>query len=127
MIYLTLKIPEDVKIILNTLKENGYDAFVVGGCVRDAVLGIEPKDWDITTSAKPEEIKECFKPYHLISVGEQHGTVGVVINKRVYEVTTYRIDGNYSDSRHPEQVTFTDDIEIDLSRRDFTVNAMAYN
>ncbi len=124
---MTLKIPEDVKIILNTLKENGYDAFVVGGCVRDAVLGIEPKDWDITTSAKPEEIKECFKPYHLISVGEQHGTVGVVINKKVYEVTTYRIDGNYSDSRHPEQVTFTDDIEIDLSRRDFTVNAMAYN
>ena len=125
--YLNLIIPENVRIILNTLKDNGYDAYVVGGCVRDAILGIEPKDWDITTSAKPDEIKECFKPYHIISVGEQHGTIGVVINKKVYEVTTYRIDGDYSDNRHPESITFTDNLELDLSRRDFTVNAMAYN
>ncbi|MCH5303912.1 MAG: HD domain-containing protein [Ruminococcus sp.] len=124
---MNLIIPENVRIILNTLKDNGYDAYVVGGCVRDAILGIEPKDWDITTSAKPDEIKECFKPYHIISVGEQHGTIGVVINKKVYEVTTYRIDGDYSDNRHPESITFTDNLELDLSRRDFTVNAMAYN
>ncbi len=122
-----LKLPDEVRIIMNTLKENGYDSYVVGGCVRDAVLGIEPKDWDVTTPAKPDEIKNCFKPYHIISVGEKHGTVGVVVNKKVFEVTTYRIDGEYTDNRHPESVTFTDDITLDLSRRDFTVNAMAYN
>ncbi len=122
-----LIIPDDARFIINTLYDNGYDAFVVGGCVRDAALGVEAKDWDITTSAKPEDIKRCFKNKHLISIGEKHGTVGVVINKKVYEVTTYRIDGDYNDNRHPETVEFTDDIEKDLSRRDFTVNAMAYN
>lgn len=124
---MTIKLPEEVKIVLNTLKENGYDAYVVGGCVRDAVLGVEPKDWDIATSAAPDKIKECFKPYHLITIGEKHGTIGVVINKKVYEVTTYRIDGKYDDNRHPGSVKFTRDIVEDLSRRDFTVNAMAYN
>lgn len=122
-----IKLPDEVNVIMNTLKDNGYDSYVVGGCVRDAILGIEPKDWDITTPAKPKEIKNCFKPYHIISVGEKHGTVGVVINKKVFEVTTYRIDGKYTDNRHPETVSFTDDITEDLSRRDFTVNAMAYN
>lgn len=122
-----LNIPKDARFIINTLNNNGYDAYVVGGCVRDAILEIEPKDWDITTSAKPEEIKSCFKSNHIISVGEKHGTIGVVINKKVYEVTTYRIDGDYNDNRHPESVVFTDDIEKDLARRDFTMNAMAYN
>lgn len=122
-----LNIPNDARFIINTLNNNGYDAYVVGGCVRDAILEIEPKDWDITTSAKPEEIKRCFKSNHIISVGEKHGTIGVVINKKVYEVTTYRIDGDYNDNRHPESVVFTDDIEKDLARRDFTMNAMAYN
>ncbi|MEE3428807.1 MAG: polynucleotide adenylyltransferase, partial [Ruminococcus sp.] len=106
-----INIPEDVRYIINELEKNGYEAFVVGGCVRDAILGIEPKDWDITTSAKPEIIKACFKNNHIITIGEKHGTIGVVKNKRVYEVTTYRIDGDYSDSRHPESVEFTDDIE----------------
>ncbi len=124
---MNIKIPEDVRYIINELEKNGCEAFVVGGCVRDAILGIEPKDWDITTSAKPDEIKTCFNNNHLITIGEKHGTIGVVINKKVYEVTTYRIDGDYSDSRHPESVEFTDNIEKDLSRRDFTVNAMAYN
>jgi tRNA nucleotidyltransferase (CCA-adding enzyme) len=127
VVILKINIPEDVRYIINELEKNGYEAFVVGGCVRDAILGIEPKDWDITTSAKPEIIKSCFKNNHIITIGEKHGTIGVVKNKRVYEVTTYRIDGDYSDSRHPESVEFTDDIEKDLSRRDFTVNAMAYN
>ncbi|MCH5298216.1 MAG: HD domain-containing protein [Ruminococcus sp.] len=120
-------IPKNVRYIIDKLEKNGYEAFVVGGCVRDSMLGIEPKDWDITTSAKPEEIKNCFDGYQLISIGEQHGTVGVIINNENYEITTYRIDGDYSDNRHPEEVTFTDNIELDLSRRDFTVNAMAYN
>ncbi len=124
---MTIKLPDEVKTVLNTLKKNGYDAYVVGGCVRDAVLGVEPKDWDITTSATPDKIKECFKPYHLITIGEKHGTIGVVVNKKVYEVTTYRIDGKYDDNRHPGSVMFTEDIVEDLSRRDFTVNAMAYN
>lgn len=127
MTAVNLKIPEDVNYIIDNLYSNGYDAYVVGGCVRDAILGVEPKDWDITTSAKPEEIKNCFNNFHLISVGEKHGTIGIVINKKVYEVTTYRIDGDYADNRHPENVEFTDDIEKDLARRDFTVNAMAYN
>ena len=124
---LRINIPEDVDFIIKTLINNGYDAYVVGGCVRDAVLNIEPKDWDITTSAKPDEIKNCFLNYHLISIGEKHGTIGVVINKKVYEVTTYRIDGDYNDNRHPDSVVFTDDLKKDLSRRDFTINAMAYN
>lgn len=122
-----IQIPDDVRLIINKLNDNGYDAFVVGGCVRDAILGIEPKDWDITTSAKPSEIKECFNNYHIITIGEKHGTIGVVINKKVYEVTTYRVDGDYTDNRHPDNIEFTDKIEEDLSRRDFTVNAMAYN
>ncbi len=124
---MTIRLPEDVRYIINILEENGYDAYVVGGCVRDAILGIEPKDWDITTPAKPDEIKNCFKNFHIISIGEKHGTIGVVINKRVYEITTYRIDGDYNDCRHPDKVEFTNDIVRDLSRRDFTINAMAYN
>lgn len=122
-----ITIPKKVSYIINKLESNGYEAFAVGGCVRDSLLGVEPKDWDITTSAKPSEIKKCFDGYQLIDIGEQHGTIGVVIDGENYEVTTYRIDGDYADNRHPEEVTFTDNIELDLSRRDFTVNAMAYN
>lgn len=125
------KIPQNVKGILSTLEKNGFEAYVVGGCVRDAILGKEPHDWDITTNATPEEIHKCFKNKHIIDTGLQHGTVTVMAghgeNRDGYEITTYRIDGDYSDGRHPDSVQFTKDIKEDLSRRDFTINAMAYN
>ena len=124
---MNITLPSDVKFILDTLENYGYEAYVVGGCVRDSILGIEPNDWDITTSAHTEEIKSCFEGYHLITIGEQHGTIGIVLDGITYEVTTYRIDGKYDDNRHPESVEFTDDVNQDLARRDFTVNAMAYN
>lgn len=124
---LTLKLPNNVDKILNMLNNAGYEAFAVGGCVRDAMLGIEPNDWDITTSAQPAEIKEVFSSYRTIDIGEAHGTIGVLIDDVVYEITTYRIDGDYADKRHPDSVSFAKTIEEDLSRRDFTVNAMAYN
>lgn len=120
-----IKIPDDVVYILNQLKENGYDAYVVGGCVRDSLLCKKPKDWDITTNALPHEIKRVFKK--TIDTGIQHGTVTVVIQGKGYEVTTYRIDGEYLDNRRPNQVTFTNLLEDDLARRDFTINAIAYN
>lgn len=120
-------IPDNVKYILNILNINGYEAFVVGGCVRDALLNITPHDWDICTNAKPDEIKSAFENFNTFDSGIKHGTISVVYRKEVYEITTYRIDGNYTDNRHPEKVTFTDDIVMDLSRRDFTINAMAYN
>ena len=120
-------IPDDVKLILNTLGGSGFEAYVVGGCVRDSLLGLEPKDWDVTTSAKPDEIKRLFSDFEQITSGEKHGTVAVIINHIPYEITTYRLDGDYLDSRHPESVSFTDSIEADLARRDFTVNAMAYS
>lgn len=124
---LTLKLPNNVDKILNMLNNAGYEAFAVGGCVRDAMLGIEPNDWDITTSAQPAEIKEVFSSCRTIDIGEAHGTIGVLIDDVVYEITTYRIDGDYADKRHPDSVSFAKTIEEDLSRRDFTVNAMAYN
>ncbi len=124
---LTLKLPNNVDKILNMLNNAGYEAFAVGGCVRDAMLGIEPNDWDITTSAQPAEIKEVFSSCRTIGIGEVHGTIGVLIDDVVYEITTYRIDGDYADKRHPDSVSFAKTIEEDLSRRDFTVNAMAYN
>ncbi len=124
---LTLKLPNNVDKILNMLNNTGCEAFAVGGCVRDAMLGIEPNDWDITTSAQPAEIKEVFSSCRTIDIGEAHGTIGVLIDDVVYEITTYRIDGDYADKRHPDSVSFAKTIEEDLSRRDFTVNAMAYN
>lgn len=120
-----INIPESAKYILSTLIGNGYEAFVVGGCVRDSLLKKLPSDWDITTNAKPEAVIELFK--HTIPTGLKHGTVTVIIDNIPYEVTTYRIEGDYSDSRHPDCVHFTDDITKDLKRRDFTINAMAYN
>ena len=120
-----IQMPEDVKYILEKLNTSGYEAYAVGGCVRDSILGRNPDDWDITTSAKPEETKALF--LKTIDTGIQHGTVTVMRNHVGYEVTTYRIDGEYEDSRHPKEVIFTSDLLEDLKRRDFTINAMAYN
>ena len=120
-----IEIPVKAQYIMDTIMAAGYEAYVVGGCVRDSVLGREPQDWDITTSAKPEQVKELFP--RTIDTGLQHGTVTVMQDKEGFEVTTYRIDGKYEDSRHPREVIFTPDLEEDLKRRDFTINAMAYN
>lgn len=118
-------LPEKVTKIINTLEEAGYKAYAVGGCVRDTVLGKEPEDWDITTSAIPQEIKALFT--RTIDTGIEHGTVTIMLGDDGFEVTTYRIDGEYTDSRHPLEVTFTANLIEDLKRRDFTINAMAYN
>ncbi len=118
-------IPEKAEYIINTIMQAGYEAYVVGGCVRDSILGREPGDWDITTSATPKEVKALFP--RTIDTGIQHGTVTVMMDKEGFEVTTYRIDGKYEDSRHPKEVTFTPNLMEDLRRRDFTINAMAYN
>lgn len=120
-----ITLPDKAEFILRALNARGYDAFVVGGCVRDSLIGRIPGDWDITTSARPEEIKALFRT--TIDTGIEHGTVTVVLDKESYEVTTYRIDGEYLDGRHPEQVEFTNLLKKDLERRDFTINAMAYH
>lgn len=120
-----ISLPKDVEYIINTLQRAGYEAYAVGGCVRDTILNREPDDWDITTSAKPMEIKRLFPV--TIDTGIQHGTVTVLKNHVGYEVTTYRIDGEYADNRHPKEVIFTANLKEDLLRRDFTINAMAYN
>ncbi len=118
-------IPKAAQHIIEVLQNNGYEAYVVGGCVRDTLLGRLPKDWDITTSALPQQVKALFP--RTIDTGIQHGTVTIMIDKEGYEVTTYRIDGDYEDGRHPKEVTFTPSLLEDLKRRDFTINAMAYN
>ena len=120
-----IELPEKVKLLLNTIQEGGYEAYVVGGCVRDSLLGRIPDDWDITTSATPMQIKALF--HRTIDTGIQHGTVTVMLDREGFEVTTYRIDGKYEDSRHPKEVLFTPNLREDLRRRDFTINAMAYN
>lgn len=120
-----ITLPEHVKRIIETLETAGYEAFAVGGCVRDSILEREPDDWDITTSAKPQQVKELFR--RTVDTGIRHGTVTVLMEKEGYEVTTYRIDGEYTDGRHPNEVSFTDNLIEDLKRRDFTINAMAYN
>lgn len=122
---LKIQLPENVRFIIMTLEDAGYEAYAVGGCVRDSILGREPNDWDITTSAKPVETKALFK--RTFDTGIQHGTISVLLGKDIYEVTTYRIDGEYEDARHPKEVTFTSNLSEDLLRRDFTINAMAYN
>ena len=122
-----IKLPEGVLYVMGELERAGYRADIVGGSVRDYLLGKAPSDYDITTSATPEEIKEVFKDRRTVDTGIQHGTVTVLVEGEPYEVTTYRIDGEYEDSRHPVSVSFTKRIEEDLARRDFTVNAMAYN
>lgn len=122
---MVIQLPEKVKYIIDTLMEAGYEAYAVGGCIRDSILGRKPGDWDITTSAKPMQVKELFS--RTIDTGIQHGTVTVMMNGEGFEVTTYRVDGEYEDGRHPKEVVFTASLLEDLKRRDFTINAMAYN
>ena len=120
-----IELPRKVVLIIKNLQRHGYDAYAVGGCVRDSILNRKPEDWDITTSAKPEQVKRIFR--RTVDTGIGHGTVTVLIGKDGFEVTTYRVDGLYEDGRHPKEVTFTSRLEEDLKRRDFTINAMAYN
>lgn len=122
---LKIKLPEQVDTIIRTLQDHGYEAYAVGGCVRDSILGRSPEDWDITTSAMPNETKALFA--RTFDTGIEHGTITVLLDGEGFEVTTYRIDGKYEDSRHPKEVTFTRNLREDLLRRDFTINAMAYN
>lgn len=120
-----IELPDKVASILQSLRSAGFEAFAVGGCVRDSLLDKVPEDWDITTSAFPEQVKSIFK--RTVDTGIEHGTVTVLLSKDAFEVTTYRIDGEYKDSRHPGEVMFTPSLTEDLKRRDFTINAMAYN
>ena len=122
-----IKMPLDVEYILSELIRNGYDAYIVGGCVRDSVMGIVPHDWDICTSAPPDIVVHIFEEYRTIPTGIKHGTVTIVFPSGQYEITTYRIDGKYEDNRHPSKILFTNSLLEDLKRRDFTINALAYN
>lgn len=124
---LQISVPQKVREILHILEEQGYESYVVGGCVRDFLLGRKPNDWDITTKATPEEVRACFSDWPVINTGLQHGTVTLVSNKEAFEITTFRQDGQYVDHRRPETVSFVTSIKEDLQRRDFTVNAMAYS
>ncbi|MDR2531593.1 MAG: HD domain-containing protein [Oscillospiraceae bacterium] len=125
-------LPENVKTIIEQLETAGYEAYAVGGCVRDSLgewwaAELVPLDYDIATSAVPVEIREVFRDYRIVDIGEKHGTIAVIIDDNKIEITSFRTDGDYSDSRHPDNVVFTRDLKSDLSRRDFTVNAMAYS
>ncbi len=122
-----IEIPFFVSVLIDALTENGYEAFAVGGCVRDSLLGIEPKDYDVTTNAKPDEIKKVLHNYKIIETGVRFGTLTVISEGNPVEITTYRIDGDYNDNRRPESVSYTSDLAEDLRRRDFTINAMAFN
>ena len=122
---MVINLPEKVKYIIDRITQAGYEAYAVGGYIRDSVLGREPDDWDITTSARPQQVKELFR--RTVDTGIAHGTVTVMLDKEGFEVTTYRIDGEYEDHRHPREVQFTSRLVEDLQRRDFTINAMAYN
>ena len=120
-------LPPNVHVCIEALEKEGFSCYAVGGCVRDALLGLIPHDYDLCTAAKPETIAQIFAGHTLVRSGEKHGTISVVIDGAVYEITTYRTEGDYTDGRHPGWVEFVDDITLDLSRRDFTVNAMAYS
>lgn len=122
-----IEVPVQVQFIIQELGKCGYEAYMVGGCVRDSILGRIPHDYDICTSATPDEIIDAFPTQEIIPTGLQHGTVTILINREPYEVTTYRIDGKYTDNRRPDSVEFTNSLTEDLRRRDFTINAMAYN
>lgn len=124
---MNISIPDYVSELMDILYEAGYTSYAVGGCVRDAALGKEPYDWDVTTSAKPEQMQKIFSSFKTVDNGLKHGTLCVINNRKPVEITTMRVDMGYSDNRHPDSVKFTSNIETDLSRRDFTVNAMAYN
>lgn len=123
----TMSVPSPVQFVLDRLEAAGYHAYCVGGCVRDSIMGITPKDYDVTTSAKPDQMEEVFSDCRVVETGLKHGTLTVVLEGMNIEVTTYRIDGTYDDGRHPDSVTFTDKLSDDLCRRDFTINAMAYS
>lgn len=122
-----IKIPSQVETMIGKLKDCGQEAYIVGGCVRDSIMGLTPHDWDVTTSAQPQEVMAALNGFKLIGTGLKHGTVTVLLDKMPIEVTTYRVDGEYSDNRHPDEVRFTRSLKEDLARRDFTVNALAYN
>lgn len=122
-----IQMPPQVRNVIKQIENSGHEAYIVGGCVRDSICELDVHDWDITTSALPDEIMQIFANYTTIETGAEHGTVTVIIDSMPLEITTYRIDGRYTDSRHPEQVVFTKSIQRDLSRRDFTINALAYN
>ena len=119
-------LPNAVLKCMQSLEQAGFQAYAVGGCVRDSLLGLTPHDYDLCTDATPSQICNVFSGFSLVRSGEKHGTVGVVIDKTVYEITTFRTEGGYRDSRHPDWVRFVPSVEEDLARRDFTVNAMAY-
>lgn len=120
-------IPDQVKTALKLLEEAGFEAYMVGGCVRDNIMGREPSDYDITSSAIPDEIKSVFNGYRVVETGLQHGTVTVIVDEMLLEITTYRREDRYADNRHPDNVEFTKSLREDMSRRDFTINAIAYN
>ena len=122
-----ITIPGEVQYIINTFAASSSEAYIVGGCVRDSVLGKNPTDWDICTPALPERTMELFKDHHIIKTGLRHGTITLILNHKPFEITTYRIDGAYTDNRRPDNVEFVSSLKEDLSRRDFTINAMAYN
>lgn len=122
-----ITIPAHARLVMQRLENAGYEAYVVGGCVRNALLAIPPNDWDMTTVARPEEMQVCFSDLHVIETGLKHGTLTVMVDGEPIEVTTYRNDGEYADNRHPVSVTFSTEVKEDLARRDFTVNAMAYH
>lgn len=122
-----ITVPDYALAVVERLESRGYEAYVVGGCVRDSLLGRQPNDWDVCTNALPEDVLRVFRRFHVIKTGLQHGTVTVMSDRQPVEVTTFRIDGNYSDNRHPDTVSFVSRVEEDLSRRDFTINAMAYS
>lgn len=122
-----INVPAHAKVVLDLLESAGFEAYVVGGCVRDSLMGLNPLDWDVCTSASPKEALRVFTKYHCIKTGLQHGTITVMVDKQPVEVTTYRLDGTYSDNRHPDAVCFVSDLREDLARRDFTINAMAYS
>lgn len=122
-----INIPEKCKLIFNLLEKNGFECYAVGGCVRDSIMGNVPMDWDFTTNALPDEICRCFNDFKTVDIGKEFGTICVVVDSEPFEITTYRRDGDYSDSRHPDFVSFTSNINDDLARRDFTINSVAYN
>lgn len=122
-----IKIPDYVNKIITALEENGFEAYIVGGCVRDTLLMLTPHDFDVTTNALPEQMKQCFTSFKVVETGIKHGTLTVFVDSEPVEVTTYRIDGEYTDHRRPEEVTFTTSLKEDLARRDFTINALAYS
>ena len=122
-----IRMPADAQGLIQRLNDAGYEAYAVGGCVRDSLLGLQPKDWDICTSALPQQTLQVFGGCHVVETGLKHGTVTVVLHHVPYEVTSFRVDGSYADHRHPDSVSFVSDVSEDLARRDFTVNAMAWH